>query len=283
MKRLLTLIMFVALALLISRASQSQARVMQTYQPISHIVLIMEENHSPTQAYAAMPYFKSLSQTYGVETNDWGVAFPSLPNYIALTSGSIPADIKGKDCTPSSTCDDTGTSIFSQGSWNVWAESMPKPCYKSNTSLYAPRHTAAPYYTQLAKTCATFDKVLPSTPTISANFTLVAPNLNDDAHNGTLAQADTWLKNFIPKLTSQSAYTDGSTLIEITFDTASGNCGSSCASPVALVLLNPRLSHKSVSTKINHYSVLRLNEEELGYPLLGAAKTATDIRAAFGL
>lgn len=250
---------------------------------VTHVVLVMEENHSYSQAMSGMPYLKSLASTYGTATNMWAQHYPSLPNYINLTSGAVPAGIAGKDCTPSSTCEDSGASIFSQGSWNVWAESMPKPCDQANSGEYVPRHTAGPYYTKLAATCSKNDVALPASPVPTAAFTLVAPNLQDDAHNGTLAQANTWLSNFVPKLMATSAYQSGSVLIEITFDSGSNNCGSNCPSQVAAVFINPAISHRVVSVKATHASILRLNEELLNYPLLAGAKTAVDIRAALGL
>lgn len=251
---------------------------------ISHVVLVMEENHTAAQALAGMPYLKSVATTYGVATAMTADHFPSLPNYIELTSGSVPGGIAGKDCTPSSTCRDSGASIFSQvASWRVWAEGMPKPCDAQNSGEYVPRHTAGPYYTQIAAQCKTSDIALPSTPTVTAAFTLVAPNLIHDAHDGTLSQADAWLKTFLPKLTSQAAYVDGSTLVEVTFDSGAGNCGQDCSSSVLTVFINPAIHHVILAEKTTHCSILRLNEEVLRVPLLGCATSAPDIRSELGL
>lgn len=280
MKRVGLLLCLVALVVSILTGiavSAATARV----TPITHVVLIMEENHAYSAALAGMPYLKSLSTTYATGSDYWATNYPSNPNYMALTSGE---PVPGKDCTPSSSCDSTNKSIFAQTSWRVLAESMPKPCDKANAGNYVVRHTAAPYYVGLAN-CATDDVgySASSTPDISAAFTLVAPNLADDAHNGTLAQADAWLKAFMAKVLASSQYQSGDTLVEITFDSGSSNCGSACPSQVPLVLVNPQLSKVSLTAKYTHYSLLRLNEELLGLPLLGKAASAADMRSSLGL
>ncbi len=265
-----------------------QLSVMPTPPPpppvtmIKHVVLIVEENKAYTATVGHMPYLDSLRTQYAQATDYWATNYPSLPNYQRLTSGvSVPT----KDCAPSASCQSTQDNIFHQlaGNWSVWAESMPKPCYKSNTTSYVPRHTAAPYYTDLSAECATHDIVLPASPVISSAFTLVAPNMVDDMHNGTLTQGDAWLKGFVPKLLADPSYQDGSTLIEITFDSGSSNCGANCASHVEAVFINPALAGVTVSTHATHDSMLRLNEELLGLPLLGGAATAPDIRPDLGL
>jgi phospholipase C len=249
--------------------------------PITHVVLIVEENHSYSASYgSAMPYLTSLATKYGLETNEKAITHPSLPNYIALTSGST-GGFTGTDCSPSTSCQDTGSSIFSQTtSWRVLAESMPSNCYTRDANPYAVRHTAAPYYTKIATVCKTQD--IPysksNTPNISSKFTFIAPNLISDAHDGTLAQADAWLKTVVPKILATSQYQSSNTLLEITFDEGSGT-----NQTVETVFVNPQVLAKKITLSATHYSLLRLNEELLGFPLLGGASSATDLRPALGL
>ena len=55
-----------------------------------HVVLIVLENHSRAQVLGnrAAPYFDRLSRRYATLTRYVAVAHPSLPNYLALVSGS---------------------------------------------------------------------------------------------------------------------------------------------------------------------------------------------------
>jgi hypothetical protein len=48
------------------------------------------------------------------------------------------------------------------------------------------------------------------------------------------------------------------------------------------VLVNPRFAGITLTGAYNHYSTLRLSEELLHLPLLGAAATANDMMAELG-
>ncbi len=59
---------------------------------LKHIFLIMMENHDASQIFgntADAPYLNQLANSYGVATRYFGVTHPSLPNYLALISGSF--------------------------------------------------------------------------------------------------------------------------------------------------------------------------------------------------
>lgn len=266
MRRLLVVAVGI-LSLLIMGGSTASASV----SPIQHVVLIMEENHSiGSITSGSMPFLTGLGSTYAKATHLKAVTHPSLPNYMALTSG-LPT-FSGSDCSPSS-CRSNANNIFHQTSWRVWAESEPKPCAHSGADPYAARHTAAPYYTDLDATCPKYDTAFsPSNPpSISAAFTLIVPNLNHDAHDGSLGAADSWLKTVVNKLMAQSAYQNGSTLIEVTFDEGSGD------QTVYTAFIHPSLHHVVLTTPATHYSTLRLNESLLGLSLLGNAKSANPL------
>jgi hypothetical protein len=281
---------------------------------ISHIVLIMEENHASTATIGHMPYLDSLRTQYASLTNYYATNYPSLPNYMMLSSGIA---VPPLDCSPGSAkkagiesddrvgstpkiraaelakstgnCTSPNDNIFHQlgSNWRVLAESMPKPCTKPTSGEYATRHTMAPYFTDIpAATCIAQD--IPysesTVPNISAAFTVIAPNLINDGHTPAgISKPDAWLKVVVPKILSSAQYATGNTLVEITWDSGSNNCGANCQSHVETVLVNPQLSALTVATKATHASLLRLNEELLGLPLLGAATSAPDIRVALGL
>src|SRR5215469_9133073 len=58
-----------------------------TPAPREHVFVIVMENRSASQALQGS-YTAQLAATYGAATNYHGVGHPSLPNYLALTSGS---------------------------------------------------------------------------------------------------------------------------------------------------------------------------------------------------
>lgn len=259
----------------------------------SHVILIMEENHSYGQVIGPEPYETSLANACGLASNDYAAGYPSLPNYMALTGGTIPSSISGKDCLPGGSCTSSAASIFSQAaSWKVYAESMPSNCSKSNTSngLYVPRHTAAPYYTSLSG-CSTKDVPLGTTSSGAfqadlasgklAAFSLVAPNTTDDGHSGCLSCADGWLKTWIPKIVNSPAYQNGSTLVLVTYDSDANNA----SNHIATTVIAPSVAAGTVSaTGYSHYSLLRTEEQALGITTyLGNASSAPSMFSAFHL
>lgn len=272
-------ILAVALALL-AMTGTAQARTLPaTTSSIQHVVIIMEENHNVTQITgSSMPYLTGLGKTYDHGATN-AITHPSLPNYFAITSGSTQG--KSSDCGTSTTGCTTGAdNIYHQGTWKQLSESMPKVCDHSNASPYVVHHAIAPFYTDLNTTCNTNDVPLVKTsvPAITSQFTFITPNNNDNGHSASLGAADSWLKTVVPQLTSQASFQGGSMLIEITFDE-----GSNGNNTVYTAFLNPALKGKTFTGKFSHYSMLRLNEELLGYPLLAAASSAPDMRAALGL
>ncbi len=145
------------------------------------------------------------------------------------------------------------------------------------------KHNPAPYYTSVAAQCTRQNIPLPNSPTFSARYTFVTPNMVHDMHDGTVAQGDAWLKTFVPKVISSAGYQAGSTLLVITWDTDENiKNGNNNRAPA--IVVSPQVKPGTTSaTAFNHYSLLRLSEEALGLPLLAGARTATSMRTAFHL
>lgn len=238
------------------------------------------ENHGfdeavdPTQA----PYTADLAARCGLATAFTAETHPSLPNYIAMTSGSTQGihDDDGPDAHRLG-----AESIFSQtaGDWRALEESMPAPCAKDNAGDYAVRHNPAVYYSSIAAECATKDVPLGDTPDLSARFTFVTPNLRNDTHDASVAVGDAWLATFVPKLLASPEYRAGRTALFLTWDENDGGAGNRIATLVVAPSVPPGTR---VGTPFTHYSLLRTTEEMLGIPtILGDAASAASMRAAF--
>ena len=99
---------------------------------IAHIVIIVLENKAASQILGASKagYFNQLAAEFSLAANYQAIMHPSLPNYLALTSGTnagITSDCKPKSCTADvrSIADE----ITQSGrTWKMYAESMPAPC-----------------------------------------------------------------------------------------------------------------------------------------------------------
>jgi phosphatidylinositol-3-phosphatase len=139
-------------------------------------------------------------------SNFYAESHPSLPNYIAMTSGSTQRI--GDDDPPAAHPLDV-PSIFSLlpgGGSRPLQESMPSNCLQTDSGEYAVRHNPQAYYVNLAGDCARYNVPLSDPPDLSARFTFVTPNLIHDMHDGTVADGDTWLSSFVPELLSSAEY-----------------------------------------------------------------------------
>jgi hypothetical protein len=247
------------------------------------VVWIVMENHSYSQVIGSpsAPYENALAAQCGLATNYVAITHPSLPNYIAMTSGETQGvtDDSGPSSHPLNV-----PSIFSQlgtGGWRSLQESMPSNCYLSSSGQYAVRHNPAAYYTNIRSDCQTYDVPLGATPDISAPFTFVTPNLCNDTHDCPVTTGDDWLKTFIPKLTSSPEYQAGSTAIFLTWD----EDDFTDVNQIATIVIAPSTVPGTRSaTRFHHYSLLRTTEEMLGLTTyLGAAAGVTSMRSAFNL
>ena len=247
-----------------------------------HVVWVVMENkpYSGIIGSANAPYINQLKSQCGSASQFFAETHPSLPNYIAMTSGSTQGitDDSGPSAHPLNVA-----SIFSQvGStgWRSLEESMPSNCLLSNSGQYAVRHNPAAYYTNIRTACASRDVPLGSTPDVSARFTFVTPNLCHDMHDCSVSTGDTWLKGFLPKVFSSAAYQGGRTAVFLTWD----EDDHSQSNHIATLVIAPSVGAGTTSSTVfNHYSMLRTTEQLLGLGFLGQASTATSMRSAFNL
>jgi hypothetical protein len=247
---------------------------------LQHVVWILMENENLGSIVGSRsaPYLNSLASAYGLATDYSAISHPSLPNYIALTSGSDQGIADDSD--PSSHPLNV-PSIFSQlpgGASRSLEQNMPSNCAAGDSGDYAVRHNPETYYTNLAADCSSYDVPRGAVPDLSARFTFVTPNLTNDMHDGTIADGDNFLKTFIPALIATPQYQTGSTVIFITWDESSGGGGNQ----VPCLVISPYTHTVKDPTPYTHYSLLRTTEELLGLPLLGNAVSANSMLGKFG-
>ncbi len=266
----------------------------------SHVIWLWMENHSYDEIVgsSSAPYVNSLAGACGLATNYHNVTHPSLPNYIAATSGLGGRSLQPfrADCTPSPGCSTRSRSIFAQvASWRAYQESMPVACDRENSGEYAPRHNPPPYYRTLA-TCTRRDVRLRRLWTdLAASslpaFSFITPNLCHDTHDCPVSTGDRWLAGVVPRIVSSRAYRAGHSVLFITWDEGEGGTATACATNerdvgchVATIVVSPSTPAGRRSSRLfNHYSLLRTTDELLGRSPLGRAARASSMAEAFGL
>lgn len=257
-----------------------------------HVVWIWFENHgfgSIVGSRAAPHINRRLVPGCGLATNYHSLAHPSLPNYIAATSG-LSLGALGPlrdDCNATGLCHTAAMSIFAQApSWDAYEESMRRPCTHWFTGSYAASHNPAVYYGNL-QGCRAHDVNLRAlAPALEADalsaFVFITPNMCDSMHNCSVWIGDAWLWRIVRRLTRSRAYQRGTMAVFVTFD-ESGKDDSD--DRVATLVISPSTAPHTRSGKwFNHYSLLRTTEEMLGLDrLLGEARRAPSMRGAFNL
>jgi acid phosphatase len=231
---------------------------------LTHTVVIVFENHerSDILGSGAAPEFERLASTYAQATADYAVAHPSLPNYLALISGSTHGVTN--DCTD---CPQYGQTIGSQLSskhlpWAAYAEGYP------SSSRFAKKHVPFLYFPRSASHVHPLQRF---NPRKLPAYALVIPDLCNDMHDCSVTTGDHWLHNFIaPLLTVED------TAIFIVFDEGTSNADR--GGNVALIVAGTAVRRHSVfKAATSHYGLLRTIESALGLPLLGHARAATPL------
>jgi phosphatidylinositol-3-phosphatase len=252
---------------------------------VSKILVIMEENHSAGQVFPdGMPYLWQLARKYGHATAWSAITHPSLPNYLAIFSGSSFND--PQDCPPGPGCSYPAPSVFGQAlaagkTARSYEESMPQPCDPSSSGTYDVNHNPWAYIPGEAAQCRAND-VPAGTPAGGALVSdvqsgtlptvgLVTPNLIHDGHDGSLGQADAWLHSWMPVFQSGRDWNTGRLAIVVVFDEGDTN------QKVPFVLIAPSVSGAVISQPTDHYALTRLIDKIIGTQPLRQAADAPNI------
>jgi hypothetical protein len=249
-----------------------------------HVVVVIEENHSYSDIIgqsSVAPYINALAAQGMVFANSHAITHPSQPNYLDLFSGSDQG-VVGDTCIPGLTYPgpDLGGQMLSAGlSFAGYSEGIPSAGYtgcSDSAGLYARKHNPWANFSDVDG--ATTNLPFSSFPTTPAGFSalptlsFVVPNLQDDMHDGTIQQADSWLKQNMSAY-AQWAITNNSLLI-ITWDEAED---ANPANQILTLFVGQHVQVGTNNTNITHFDVLRTLEDMYGLPPANNATTAHDI------
>lgn len=257
----------------------------------SHVVLLVEENHSYSDVVgnSQMPYFNSLASQYALAGEYFANAHPSIPNYLMLTTGQIETTDDGFSGTISD--DNVVRELVKAGkTWKAYAESIPSAGYLGASSgNYARSHDPFTYFSDVQNDSSQAANIVPFTQfaTDLANnalpqYSFIVPDLMDNAHNGTLAQADSWLQSNIAPLIANSSFQSSGLLI-ITFDEGDQADIANGGGQVATLIVSSQTKKGYVSkTMYQHQSTLRLTLAASGVDTFpGMAANAPDMTEFF--
>ena len=248
----------------------------------AHVVVVVMENRGFSDVAGHSPYLNGLATACGLATDYSAAAHPSLPNYLALTSGSTHGI--SSDCTD---CTVSAPSLFGQlgGDWRSYLEGIPFPGFEGAVSgRYAKKHNPAAYFVPLAADYARNAVPMSALRTdlakgTLARFSLVVPDLCSDEHNCPISTGDAWLHGWVPRILASRAYRAGKTAVVVTYDESDGG-ENEVYTAVAARSVKPGTS---VGADFDHYSLLRTTEGLLGLPCLASACKVHSMAPAFHL
>lgn len=254
------------------------------------LVIVIEENHGLSQIIgsSSAPYINSLTNLGCLFINSHGIGHPSQPNYLQFFSGSNQGVTDNTCQSKPFTTPNLAYNLIIKGfTYKGFSQGLPSVGSTTCTSgAYARKHNPTSdwqgtginqYSSSLNQPFTSFPTNFTQLPTVS----IVVPDLNNDMHDGTILQGDTWLKNNIKRYVDW-AMVHNSMLI-LTYDEDDGTTANLMPTIFVGPMVQPKIRN---NTNINHHNVLRTIEDMYGTayagnsanvaPITGIWKTSTN-------
>ena len=253
---------------------------------IAHVIVVWMENREATSVTeSSMPYLYGLAQTYGRADEFYAVTHPSLPNYLALWSGST------QGVSDDGIHDLAGPSLSSEVaaaglSWRIFAQGYPSTpgCHTAGSygasqdgpgvpGAYARKHVPAMSFISVSSSreCSNIQPLAKFDPGV--NVALVVPNLCNDMHDCSAATGDAFLRAFLPEVFDAPDWAH--TLLVVSFD--EGTSDNHGGGRVFTLVARQGLSRLASSTEHDHYGLLRTIETVFGLRCLGKSCDAAPL------
>jgi hypothetical protein len=279
-RRLLLIALLLALGLALgpARAATKPPR-------FSRVVVVVMENKDFSEVIGSpdAPYVTGLARRYALATGYYGVTHPSLPNYLALISGSTFGITT--DCTD---CNVSAPNLVDELerrriSWRAYMGGMPSSCFGgASAGLYEKKHNPFMYFESIYEDPLRCAKVVPLTALDGAlragrlpRFVWITPDACDPTHDCDTPVGDRFLARLVPRLL-RSLGPRG--VLFLTWDegrTDAGCCGKPGGGRIPTIVAGPAARPRARSGRpFDHYSLLRTIEDGLGLRRLGASAGA---------
>lgn len=240
-----------------------------------HIWIVTEENHSYESVIgnSSMPYYNTLAQAYGLATQYYAPRHNSLSALMWLVAGqTVTTDNSTTECF---NVNNVVRQLIARGySWKSYQRDLPFAGFEGvSSSDYVRRHNPVVDFTDA---CAPEQKInsVPFTQLTeditnhtTPNYAYVTPDLDEDAHDGSLAQADQWLKEELPAILALPEFKPGGDgLMFIVWDEGnlsgdnrcSARLTSGCGGRVATLVIGPQVKpHFQSQVLYTHSNLLR--------------------------
>ncbi len=243
----------------------------------AHVVIVVEENRSYSNVIgnASAPYINSLAAGGASMTQSFAEVHPSEPNYLALFAGST-LGVKENSCPVNAgATPNLGAQLLASGRTFIgFAESLPAVgSLVCSSAKYARKHAPWVNFTNIPRTNSLPFSAFPPPQNYAGLPTLsfVIPNVDNDMHDGSIAQGDRWLQQNL------SAYAEwakaNNSLLILTWD----EDDNTERNQIPTVFYGANIRPGTYREPISHYNVLSTLEQMYGLPKLGLATRAPAI------
>lgn len=294
------------------------------------IMVIVMENHSfddivgatnPNGYTLLTPFLTQAAQTDRLATMYFGVAHPSLPNYVSMIAGNyFGVHDDNSSCyavPPQKPCHkfdrkNLVDSLEAAGiSWNSYNESMPYdgflgPQYPTNgDGLYRQKHDPFVYFKDIAtnkarlshiKTFVDLNNTLNNG--VLPRFSYIVPNECHDMHGAVgfcnfsndklIRMGDAAVQHLVQAIISSGSFTNRS-LLFIVFDEGDNNLGCCDGPPLQsgghlpTILITSSPGFVASAQPYNHYSLLSTIETVWNLPKLGYTSDTKNVKPMLDL
>jgi phosphatidylinositol-3-phosphatase len=262
------------------------------------VFTIVMENKSASQIFgnSQAPFINQLAKQNAVASGyrDSNV-HPSEPNYIWMVSGENFGILDDNDPGPENHIDSKShlaDQLEAAGlTWRSYQESMGQACDLHSHGNYAVKHNPFMFFDDIN---GWDGKQVNVTPRCSEHvvdysqfdgdlasgklpkYVFITPNLQDDMHDGTIAQGDAWLAREVPKILGSDAFNKGGVLF-LLWDEGGGLIA---GDDPPMIVISPN-SKPGYTSKVayDESSFLKTVEEIVGLQTLPCNSTPDSVKA----
>lgn len=247
----------------------------------AHIVIVVEENRSESGIIGnkSAPFITALAAGGANMTQSFAETHPSEPNYLALFAGNTFGVTTDQCPVNAGAAPNLGSELLAAGyTFAGFAEGLPAAGSPvCSAGKYARKHVPWANFTNVPPANSLPFSAFPMgdyarLPTVS----FVIPNNDDNMHDGSIAQADTWLNRQLSGYANWAVANNS--LLIVTFDEDDGGR----RNQIPTVFYGAHVRPGNYAEQISHYNVLSTLEQMYGLPKTGYAASAPPITDIWG-
>ena len=242
----------------------------------AHVVVVVEENRSAADIIGnrSAPYIDSLATDGALMTQSFAITHPSEPNYLALFAGDT-FGLASDACPLAGSARNLGSELLAGGlTFTGYSEDLPSVGSTTcGSGKYARKHAPWVNFANVPPTDSVpFSSFPPSSDYTSLpTVAFVIPNLENDMHDGSVAQGDAWLSN---NLSSYATWAKANnSLLVVTFDEDDNGENNQ----ISTIFYGANVKPGAYGEPVTHYNVLSTLEQMYGLNTTGNAATVPPI------